>query len=65
MFDALPIHPRLRKFDREPVVDGLRFFLKSRCQRLGERLSASTLLPALTERYGSPKVPGAVAVTGG
>lgn len=51
VFDALPIHPRLRKYDREPVVDGLRFLLMSRCQRLGERLDAAALLPALAARY--------------
>src|SRR5688572_23384872 len=47
VFDALPLHPRLRKDDREPVVEGVHFLLMSRCQRLGERLVAGTLLDEL------------------
>lgn len=47
MFDLLPIHPRLRKEDREPFVEGVRFFFMSRCQRLGERLDKPALLAAL------------------
>jgi len=47
VFDLLPIHPRLRKDDREPVVEGVRFLFMSRCQRLGERLAADALLTAL------------------
>jgi hypothetical protein len=47
LFDALPLHPSLRKHDREPVVEGVRFMLMSRCQRLGERLDAPALLAAL------------------
>lgn len=47
VFDALPLHPSLRKFDREPVVEGVRFLLMSRCQRLGERLAADALIAAL------------------
>ncbi len=47
VFDLLPIHPRLRKDDREPVVEGVRFFFMSRCQRLGERLDKAALVAAL------------------
>jgi hypothetical protein len=47
VFDALPLHPSLRKFDREPVVEGVRFLLMSRCQRLGERLASGALIEAL------------------
>lgn len=47
VFDLLPIHPRLRKDDREPVVEGVRFFFMSRCQRLGERLDKPALVAAL------------------
>lgn len=47
VFDLLPIHPRLRKDDREPVVEGVRFFFMSRCQRLDERLDKPALLAAL------------------
>jgi hypothetical protein len=47
IFDLLPIHPRLRKDDREPVVEGVRFFFMSRCQRLGERLDKPALIAAL------------------
>ncbi len=47
VFDLLPIHPRLRTHDREPVVEGVRFLFMSRCQRLGERLDAGALLAAL------------------
>jgi hypothetical protein len=47
VFDLLPIHPRLRKDDREPVVEGVRFFFMSRCQRLGERLDKPALIAAL------------------
>jgi uncharacterized protein (DUF2267 family) len=49
VFDALPIHPRLRKHDREPVVEGVRFLFMSRCQRLGERLAAGALLGELLD----------------
>jgi hypothetical protein len=47
LFDALPIHPRLRTHDREPVVEGARFLFMSRCQRLDERLEAAALIPEL------------------
>lgn len=47
VFDLLPIHPSLRKDDREPVVEGARFLFMSRCQRLGERLAADALIAAL------------------
>lgn len=47
VFDALPLHPSLRKYDREPVVEGVRFLFMSRCQRLGERLAADALVAAL------------------
>jgi len=47
LFDTLPLHPRLRKHDREPVVEGARFLFMSRCQRLGERLDAPRLVAAL------------------
>lgn len=47
VFDLLPIHPRLRKDDREPVVEGVRFLFMSRCQRLGERLDKPALAAAL------------------
>jgi hypothetical protein len=47
LFDLLPIHPSLRKEDREPVVEGARFLFMSRCQRLDRRLQAAALLPAL------------------
>lgn len=47
LFDLLPIHPSLRKDDREPVVEGVRFFFMSRCQRLGERLDKAALIAAL------------------
>jgi hypothetical protein len=47
VYDLLPIHPRLRKDDREPVVEGVRFFFMSRCQRLGERLDKAALVAAL------------------
>ena len=47
VFDSLPVHASLRKFDREPVVEGVRFLFMSRCQRLGERLDATALLGAL------------------
>jgi hypothetical protein len=58
VFDLLPIHPRLRKDDREPVVEGVRFFFMSRCQRLGERLDAPALLAALlpAERPAAPRL---------
>jgi hypothetical protein len=57
LFDALPLHPSLRKYDREPVVEGVRFMLMSRCQRLGERLDAPALLAALLapERAAAPR----------
>lgn len=47
LFDALPIHPRLRTHDREPVVEGARFLFMSRCQRLEERLAAAALIDML------------------
>ena len=47
VFDTLPIHPRLRKHDREPVVEGVRFLFMSRCQRLAERLAAGPLIDML------------------
>jgi len=47
LFDLLPIHPSLRKYDREPVVEGVRFLFMSRCQRLTERLDTGALLAAL------------------
>lgn len=47
VFDLLPIHPRLRKDDREPVVEGVRFLFMSRCQRLAERLAPGALLDEL------------------
>jgi hypothetical protein len=52
VFDQLPIHPKLRKEDREPVVESVRFLFMSRCQRLGERLAAGALLDELLA--GSP-----------
>lgn len=56
VFDLLPIHPRLRKDDREPVVEGVRFFFMSRCQRLGERLDKPALIAALLGD-GAPAAP--------
>jgi hypothetical protein len=50
LFDALPIHPNLRKDDREPVVDGVRFLFMSRCQRLDRQLDAAALIDALLAR---------------
>jgi hypothetical protein len=47
VFDLLPIHPSLRKDDREPVVEGVRFLFMSRCQHLGDRLAAGALIEAL------------------
>ena len=57
VFDLLPIHPTLRKDDREPVVEGVRFLFMSRCQRLAERLDAPALLAALLapERAAAPR----------
>ena len=56
VFDVLPIHPTLRKHDREPVVEGVRFLLMSRCQRLGERLDKPALIAALLAEH-APAAP--------
>ncbi len=58
LFDLLPIHPSLRKDDREPVVEGVRFLFMSRCQRLSERLAADALIRALlAERHAAAPRP--------
>lgn len=49
VFDALPLHPSLRKDDREPVVEGVRFLFMSRCQHLATRLVAGALLEELLD----------------
>lgn len=60
LFDLLPIHPSLRKEDREPVVEGARFLFMSRCQRLGERLGAAELIEELLAGDAAPAAaPGA------
>lgn len=61
VFDLLPIHPSLRKEDREPVVEGVRFLFMSRCQRLAERLDAAQLLAALPAPGGDPAAAGAAS----
>ncbi|MGH7003624.1 MAG: hypothetical protein ACREIP_06720 [Alphaproteobacteria bacterium] len=62
VFDLLPIHPRLRTHDREPVVEAVRFLFMSRCQRLGERLAAAALIEMLlTPRRDLGSAPGSAS----
>jgi hypothetical protein len=47
LFDALPIHDRLRRPDREAVMASVRFMMVSRCGRLERRLDRGELVQAL------------------
>jgi hypothetical protein len=50
LFEALPIHERLRKPDRPAVVASVRFMLMSRVQLLDRRLA----IPALVKSLATP-----------
>jgi hypothetical protein len=47
VFDALPIHDRLRRPDKDAVMAGVRFMMVSRCGRLERRLDREGLVRAL------------------
>jgi len=47
LFDALPIHDRLRRPDKDAVMASVRFMMVSRCGRLDRRLDCQGLVQAL------------------
>src|SRR5262249_51553140 len=60
LYDALPIHERLRRPDLETVVASVRFLVMSRFQSLDHRLVLDVLAEAL-KGSASPGVPATPA----